>query len=84
MSTDFSGTSYTKIHCPFCGHHSTQVLGPHTEPNTSTHGKGYQIECTNCGARGPCGMAMPLEAGKAWDLGDDGHYRTDNPTKPKD
>jgi transcription elongation factor Elf1 len=60
----------TKNACPFCGCHSTQVLSPHTMPNTSTHAKGYQIECVNCGARGPCGMATPADAANSWDKGD--------------
>jgi transcription elongation factor Elf1 len=59
----------TKNACPFCGCHSTQVLSPTTIPNTSTNAKGYQIECLNCGARGPCGMAMPADAAHSWDNG---------------
>src|SRR5512147_1424151 len=52
--------------CPFCGEHSTQILSPKSKPNTSTHAKGYQVECMNCGARGPCGMATPDGAARAW------------------
>lgn len=57
--------------CPFCGCLSTQVL----QPPSSTHGKGYQIECINCGARGPCGMATPEDACLAWDKGDPPYER---------
>jgi transcription elongation factor Elf1 len=56
--------------CPFCGFLSTQVLGSTTKPNTSTHAKGYQVECVNCGARGPCGMSTPKDAVAVWDNGD--------------
>ena len=56
--------------CPFCGLLSTHVLGPTTSPNTSTHAKGYQVECINCGARGPCGMANSKSAVLVWDRGD--------------
>lgn len=58
--------------CPFCGFLSTQIL----TPEDSTGGKGYQVECANCGARGPCGMARPVDAVIAWDSGDLPHlYR---------
>lgn len=55
--------------CPFCSQNSVQVLGPKTSPNTSTHALGYQVECVNCGARGPCGMINEDEAIAVWDQG---------------
>lgn len=60
----------TKNSCPFCGFNSTQMLTPTSKPNTSTHAKGFQIECFNCGARGPAGMARPIDAVRVWDKGD--------------
>ncbi len=60
----------TTNYCPFCACHSTHILGPTTSPSTSTHAKGYQIECINCGARGPSGMATPKDAVTVWDNGD--------------
>lgn len=65
----------TKNACPFCGHNTTQVLSPTTTPNTSSHGKGYQVECINCGARGPCGMAAPKDAISVWEKGDPPYER---------
>jgi predicted RNA-binding Zn-ribbon protein involved in translation (DUF1610 family) len=62
------GESELKIKnsCPFCGFRNAQVLGP----SKSTHGKGFQVECINCGARGPCGMASSDDAILAWEKGD--------------
>ena len=61
----------TKNACPFCGFNSTTVLGP----PESTQGKGYQVECINCGARGPCGMKDPYSAIGVWDHGDMNYRR---------
>jgi hypothetical protein len=66
-----------KNNCPFCGFLSTHVLGPRTSPEKSTYAKGYQIECMNCGARGPLGMATEKDASLVWDRGD-GFYRRPN------
>jgi hypothetical protein len=52
--------------CPFCGCGSIHVLGPKTRPLTSSHGRGYQVECINCGARGPCGMRTRKDAMLVW------------------
>ena len=57
----------TKNACPFCGYNSTQVLSPH---NNNSNLKGYQVECLNCGARGPCGMVSQKAAIGVWDKGD--------------
>ena len=65
----------TKTDCPFCGCSSTQILGPNTKPQKSAHGKGYQVECLNCAARGPSGMVTGREAVLVWDKGDYGHER---------
>jgi hypothetical protein len=65
----------TKNVCPFCGFNSTRVLSPTTKPETSTYAKGYQVECFNCGARGPLGMATPKDAIGVWDKGDRGYER---------
>jgi hypothetical protein len=62
-----------KNNCPFCGFLSTHVLGPRTSPEKSTHAKGYQVECINCGARGPLGMATEKDASLVWDRGDFGY-----------
>lgn len=59
-----------KKNCPFCGYSSRKILGPDSKPYPSTHGKGYQVECINCGARGPCGMATANDAVGAWDHGE--------------
>ena len=40
-------------------------------------GKGKQVECLNCGARGPCGMKNDDEAIKVWENGDVGYKRYD-------
>ena len=56
--------------CPFCDQLSVQVLTPTSQPNTSTHAKGFQAECINCGARGPCGYADKSSALFAWEYGD--------------
>jgi hypothetical protein len=68
----------TKTGCPFCGCHSTHVLGP----ENSTHGNGYQVECINCATRGPCGMKSPKDAVLVWDYGDCGYQRVDGLTNP--
>ena len=60
----------TENACPFCLQKSTKVLGPKSVPEKSTHGEGYQAECINCGARGPCGMTTPKDAELAWDKGE--------------
>lgn len=66
--------SEAKEPCPFCGcEMQKNVLGP----EESTNKKGFQIECFNCGARGPCGMATPKDAALAWDYGDFGFTRTE-------
>lgn len=49
--------------CPFCGELATQVLDP-------LPGRGYQVECLNCGARGPAGGETEEAASRAWDHGD--------------
>ncbi|MBL1275731.1 MAG: hypothetical protein COB30_006565 [Ectothiorhodospiraceae bacterium] len=64
----------TDNECPFCRSNSTHVLSLSTKPNTSSHAKGYQVECVDCGARGPCGMATPKDAMNAWAKGDT-HYK---------
>ena len=64
-----------KTDCPFCGCRCTQMLGPNTTPRTSAHGKGYQVECLNCAARGPAGMVTSKDAVLVWDKGDFGHER---------
>lgn len=65
----------TKKVCPFCGFNNTQVVGEKkSEENPAA--KGFQTECINCGARGPCGMVDHTNAIKAWDNGDFG-YRKD-------
>lgn len=58
--------------CPFCNCNSTQVLEPTSAPNTSSHAKGCQIECINCGARGPSGMLNSSAACSAWSEGEQG------------
>ena len=55
--------------CPFCGYLAPHVLG------WAETGKGYQIECHNCGARGPVGWIDEEAAAKAWDYGDPPHRR---------
>lgn len=52
--------------CPFCGCNSIQVLTPKSKPQTSAHGRGYQVECINCGSRGPCGMIDEKAAIYVW------------------
>ena len=61
--------------CPFCGHASKQILGPKTRPQTSAHGRGYQVECINCAARGPAGFASERDAMQAFGDGDMGYRR---------
>ena len=75
----------TKNACPFCGHDTTTILSPTTTPEPSDNRSGYQVQCVNCGARGPFGMASPELAIGAWEIGDL-HYRrpfirTDNDNK---
>jgi len=56
-----------KNKCPFCGELDIHILGPQTIPEKSTHAKGFQVECFNCGARGPLGMATKKDAILEWD-----------------
>lgn len=64
--------------CPFCGFASARVLPPGWDQRGPDEGglpKGFQVECLNCGARGPCGMRSTVAARMAWDLGDGGYTR---------
>lgn len=56
----------TKRDCPFCGENSVNILSPKTVPQ-STHGKGYQVECFECGARGPLGYVDKKNAILGWE-----------------
>lgn len=49
--------------CPFCGQLATSLI-------PATPGRGFQVECLNCGARGPAGAHSPDDATRAWDYGD--------------
>jgi Lar family restriction alleviation protein len=54
--------------CPFCGYHSTRILSPRTPPEGTY--ESYQVECINCGARGPIDFEKEKDAIFAWDNGD--------------
>lgn len=56
--------------CPFCECLSLQILTPTSSPNRSTGGLGFQVECINCGARGPLGYKDKSSAKLSWEYGD--------------
>lgn len=56
--------------CPFCGCLHTEIL----KPGESTSG-GYQVQCVNCGARGPTGWSCDQGAAHGWNKGDSEHQR---------
>lgn len=66
----------TEKGCPFCGFNSTQVIKNPKQKlkirmdDAVYHPPGHQVECINCGARGPCGFKSKKEAVLAWDRGD--------------
>lgn len=64
--------------CPFCGYLSTKVIH-----NKDYHPVGFQVECVNCGARGPAGMVDHNAAVMVWDKGDLDYNRPqlNNPMK---
>jgi hypothetical protein len=51
--------------CPFCGCGPLNVL----ETKTPKGGTAYQIQCDDCLARGPGGMATEIDAYQAWNAG---------------
>ncbi|MDQ6962223.1 MAG: hypothetical protein Q9M28_06785 [Mariprofundaceae bacterium] len=67
--------SKSKVPCPFCGMVSVGVLSPKTTPNASSHKAGFQAECINCGARGPCHFETARFAILAWEYGDSGQVK---------
>ena len=61
--------------CPFCGCNSIEILSSTSEPNLCSSKKGFQVGCTNCGARGPSGMKDDVNAIIVWDNGDGSYNR---------
>lgn len=61
--------------CPFCGQNSVRVIGEKRDETKPPYATGYQVECINCGSRGPSGMHNEANAVLAWNIGDNGFRR---------
>ncbi|MCY1307648.1 hypothetical protein D9M68_19670 [compost metagenome] len=56
--------------CHFCNENEIRVLNEKLTPDEQGLKPGYQVECVNCGARGPSGYATEAHALVAWHAGD--------------
>lgn len=54
--------------CPWCGFHDIDI-------EKDKHGKGWAVQCCNCGAVSPIGYAEQEGALMAWNFGDQLYYR---------
>lgn len=57
----------SKTPCPWCKCNDIQVLSPGLTPHIKDLKPGHQVECINCGARGPCGYIDTANAIGAWE-----------------
>jgi hypothetical protein len=53
--------------CPWCKCNDVRVLSEKTTPEIKGLLPGYQVECTNCAARGPSGYVDAANALAAWE-----------------
>ena len=59
----------SKRDCPFCGENDLRILDGNSGKNPEATKPGFQAECFNCAARGPCGFIDAASALTAWEDG---------------
>lgn len=57
----------SKRSCPWCHCNDIRVLSKGLTPEVKGLFEGHQVECTNCGARGPSGYIDTSNAVGAWE-----------------
>jgi hypothetical protein len=57
----------SKTPCPWCKESIIRVLSKGLTPEVEGLMPGHQVECTNCGARGPSGYIDTSNAVGAWE-----------------